>query len=105
MLGLLAEGQEGHVDFHTTCEEMDLNVCGSSEDTRHKTIPKIKNLMSLVTSPGREGGAEKRNKPSADLGSCPEDRPSLFVEGHLAFLSLIFLICKVEPTMPALNVW
>lgn len=75
MLGLLAEGQEGHVDFCTTCEEMDLNVCGSSEDTRHKTIPKTKNLMSAGHLTGREGGAETRSRRSAELGSRPGSVP------------------------------
>lgn len=104
-LGLLAKGQKGHADLHTTCEEMDLNVCGSSEDTRHKTIPKTKNLMSAGHFTRRKGG-RSRNKERAisRAGFSPRLSPSSFVEIHLASLCLNFLTCKVEPTKPALVV-
>lgn len=32
----------------TTCEKMDLDICGSNKDGRHRTIQKPKNLLSAA---------------------------------------------------------
>ena len=105
MLGLLAEGQEGNVGFCTTCEEMDLNVCGSSEDTRHRTIPKTENLMSAGHLT-RKGGRSRNKEQAISRAEFLSRLCSLsFVRRSFVSLGLNFLICKVEPTMPALDVW
>lgn len=75
---------------------MGLEVHGSNEDVRHRTTPETKNLMSaghLTRKAGRSRNKEQAmNRAGISSWLCP----LLFVEGHLVFLGLNFLICKVD---------
>ena len=53
-----------NVGFHTSCEKMDLDVHRSNEDTRHRTIPETKNVMSAGHLTGK-AGRRNRNKEQA----------------------------------------
>ena len=57
----LKDGRELNVGVHTTHEKMNLDVCGSSEDARHRTIPKHENLMSAHHLT-RKGGSEEQKQ-------------------------------------------
>lgn len=88
----------------TTCEKMDLGVCGSSEDPRRRTIPKPKNLTSVGHLTRKAVRSRNKEQTISSSGFSSWLCVSCLVESHLASLGLNVLICKVEPTMCALHV-
>lgn len=87
---------------HTAHQRVNADVRGSSKETRHGTTPEPKNHGTAARRlTGKAVRSRNRSRPSAEWVSfllCP----SSFV--IIASLGLNFLICKVEPTMPALNI-